>query len=129
MIPLAFIHSGQTALLLAVPMGMMSALGQCAFYDLAIRSCPPGLQGTLMMLVDSVNNLAFRGSDVVGTKIYGLSATHGFLYCVIAMTAIYVLILPTLLMVPKELISTSDGQPNAAVDASMMAEIGDAAAI
>jgi hypothetical protein len=109
-------------------MGMMSGFGQCAFYDLAMRSCPAGLQGTLMMLADSVNNLAFRGSDVLGTKIYGLSPTHGFLYCVIAMTAIFCLIPPTILLVPKELIATSDGEPNSAFDPVLVAELGEATA-
>ncbi len=128
MIPLAFIHSSHQALAMAVPMGLMSGFGSSAFYDLAIRSCPPGLQGTLMMLAESVNNLAFRGSDVLGTKIYSLSPTHGFLYCVIAMTAIFTLILPTILLVPRELIATSDGEPNPAIDAGMMGELGEATA-
>ena len=128
MIPLAFIHSGHLALIMAVPMGLLSGFGSSAFYDLAIRSCPPGLQGTLMMLVDSVNNLAFRGSDVLGTKIYGLSPTHGFLYCVIAMTAIYALILPTILFVPKDLIETSDGEPNPEVDAELLSELAESPA-
>ena len=128
LIPLAFIHSGQQVLVMAAPMGLMSALGQCAFYDLAIRSCPPGLQGTLMMAADAVNNLAGRASDVLGTKIYGLSPTHGFLYCVIAMTAVFTLILPVLLLVPKELIANSDGEPNPAIDAEMMSEIAGAPA-
>jgi MFS family permease len=128
MVPLAFVHSANQALVMASFMGMMSGFGQCAFYDLAMRSCPAGLQGTLMMLADSVNNLAFRGSDVLGTKIYGLSPTHGFLFCVIAMTAIFCLIPPTILLVPKELISTSDGEANPAIDAPMMAEFGEATA-
>jgi hypothetical protein len=128
MIPLAFIHSGNAALWMAVPMGLLSGFGSSAFYDLAIRSCPPGLQGTLLMAVDSVNQLAFRGSDVVGTKIYGLSPTHGFQYCVIAMTFIYALILPTLLLVPKQLIATADGEANPALEAAVIAEIGQAPA-
>lgn len=127
MIPLMFIHSGNGALWMAVPMGLMSGFGSSAFYDLAIRSCPPGLQGTLMMAVDSVDKLAFRGSDVLGTKIYGLSPTHGFLYCVFTMTAIYALMLPMILLVPKELISTADGEANPAMDVVMWAEIGDVA--
>jgi MFS family permease len=125
MIPLAFIHSGRQALLLAGVMGMMSGLGQCAFYDLAIRSCPPGLQGTLMMAADAANNLAFRLSDVLGTKIYGLSPTHGFLYCVIAMTATYALILPIILFVPRELIASSDGQSNPTLDAELLSELAE----
>ncbi len=124
MTPLAFIHSGHLALLMAMPMGLMSGFGTSAFYDLAIRSCPPGLQGTLMMLVEAVTNLAFRGSDVVGTRIYATSPTHGFLHCVIAMTIIYILILPALLLVPKDLIATADGEPNPQADAEMMAELG-----
>jgi hypothetical protein len=128
MIPLAFIHSGRQALLLAGVMGLMSGLGQCAFYDLAIRSCPPGLQGTLMMAADAVNNLATRASDVLGTKIYGLSPTHGFLYCVIAMTAVFALILPTILFVPRELIATSDGQPNPTLDAELLSELAESPA-
>jgi hypothetical protein len=107
----------------------MSSIGQCAFYDLAIRSCPPGLQGTLMMAADSVNNLAFRVSDVIGTKIYGMSATNGFRYCVIAMTCVFVLILPALLFVPRELIATADGEANAAVDSGLLREIADAPAV
>ena len=116
MIPLAFIHSSHQALAMAVTDGLDERVWPSAFYDLAIRSCPPGLQGTLMMMAESANNLAFRGSDVLGTKIYGLSPTHGFLYCVIAMTAIFALILPTILLVPKELIATSDGEANPAID-------------
>jgi hypothetical protein len=124
MIPLMFIHSGRGALWMAVPMGLMSGFGSSAFFDLAIRSCPPGLQGTLMMAVDAGNQLAFRGSDVVGTKIYGLSATHGFMYCVIAMTAVYALMLPTLLFVPKELVATADGEASPVLDAAMLSELG-----
>lgn len=127
MIPLAFIHSGNQALWMAVPMGLGSGLGSAALNDLVIRSCPPGLQGTLMMMGTAVNNLAFRGSDVVGTKIYGLSSTHGFLYCVIAMTTVYALILPALLLVPGKLIATADGEPNPALEAAVLAEIGDPA--
>ena len=128
MIPLAFVHSGREALLMSGVMGIMSSIGQCAFYDLAIRSCPPGLQGTLMMAADAVNNLAFRASDVLGTKIYGLSPTKGFLYCVIAMTATYTLILPAILFVPSELIATSDGEENRSMSGAMLAEISEAPA-
>ncbi len=129
MIPLAFVHSGRQALSMAALMGIMSSLGQCSFYDLAIRSCPPGLQGTLMMAADAVNNLATRASDVLGTRIYGLSPTHGFLYCVIAMTATYALILPAILFVPRELIATSDGQSNPTLDAELLSELAESPAV
>ena len=70
MVPLAFVHSGNLALMLAVPMGLMGGMATAAYFDLAMRSCPPGLQGTLMMLVSAGIMLAARGSDLLGAKIY-----------------------------------------------------------
>jgi Na+/melibiose symporter-like transporter len=110
MIPLAFIHSGNLAVVLAVPIGLMGGIATAAYYDLAIRSCPAGLQGTLMMLVEGVFLLSGRGGDLLGSYIYNSSPTNGFLYCVIATTLVYALILPLILLVPKELIATADGQ-------------------
>jgi hypothetical protein len=112
MMPLAFIHSAELAVWLALPIGMMGGIAAAAYYDLAMRSCPPGLQGTLMMAVDGGFQLSYRGGDWVGAKIYGLSATNGFLYCALATTAVYALILPVLLLIPRDLIRTADGQVN-----------------
>jgi hypothetical protein len=126
MIPLAFIDSAERALVLAVPMGLMSGLGTAAYYDLTMRSCPAGLQGTLMMLVTAVWMFSLRGGDVLGAKIYASSPAHGILYCVIAMTAVYVLILPVISLVPKEIIATADGEPNPEAEPVVMAELGEA---
>jgi predicted MFS family arabinose efflux permease len=129
MVPLAFVHSGDLALLLAVPMGLMGGLANAAYFDLAMRSCPAGLQGTLMMLVSAGIMLAARGSDLLGAKLYASSPTHGFLYCVVATTAVYVLILPVIPFIPKELIATTDGERNPAIEAEAVAaaKIGGAA--
>jgi MFS family permease len=127
MIPLAFIHTGVQALFLAVPIGLMGGVAAAAIYDLAMRSCPPGLQGTMMMLIEAGNQLSSRGSDLLGTRIYASSPTHGFLYCVIAITVIYALIVPVILLVPKDLIATTDGQANPKLDALMLAEIAETA--
>lgn len=124
MVPLAFIHSANLALVLAIPIGLMGGIATAAYFDLAMRSCPPGLQGTLMMLVDGVFVLSARGGDVLGSWIYKSSPTNGFLYCVIAITIVYALILPLILWVPKDLISTADGQPNAALAAQALEAIG-----
>ena len=124
MVPLAFVHSANLALALAVPMGLMGGIATAAYFDLAMRSCPPGLQGTLMMLVLGGNMLAARGGDLLGAKIYAGFPTQGFLYCVIATTAVYALILPVILWIPKHIIATADGVPNAEVDAEVAAEIG-----
>ena len=127
MIPLAFIHSGNLALLLAVPIGLMGGIATAAYFDLAMRSCPPGLQGTLMMLVDGVFALSARGGDLLGSKIYNSSPTNGFLYCVIATTVVYALILPLILLVPKQLIATADGEQNPEIEAEVLDEIAEAA--
>jgi predicted MFS family arabinose efflux permease len=123
LVPLAFIHSGAGALWSAMPIGMMGGVAVAAYYDLAMRACPPGLQGTLMMLVDGAYQLSYRAGDLVGVKIYESSPDHGFLYCVIAITVVYALILPILLLIPKELIATADGEPNTIVEAEVLAEI------
>jgi Major Facilitator Superfamily len=123
MIPLAFVDSAYLALALAVPIGLMGGIATAAYLDLAMRSCPPGLQGTLMMLVAGVLALSSRGGDLLGSGIYNSSAEHGFLYCVIATTVVYALILPLILLVPKQLIATADGEPNPEVEAEVQEEI------
>jgi hypothetical protein len=124
MMPLAFIHSAAAAVWLAVPTGMMGGIFVGAFYDLAMRSCPPGLQGTLMMMIEGVFLLASRGGDLVGARIYGSSPSNGFLYCALATTAVYALILPALLLVPKALLATADGERNPQLEAEVLAEVG-----
>jgi len=69
MIPPAFIHSGALAQILAASIGLMGGIATAAYFDLAMRSCPAGLQGTLMMLVDGVYILSARGGDVLGARI------------------------------------------------------------
>ncbi len=123
MVPLALIHSGSDALWLAVPIGMMGGIAAGAIYDLGMRSCPPGLQGTLMMMMDGVNILAQRGGDLLGSKIYSASPTHGFLYCVIATTLDYALMLPVILLVPKHVMNTRDGEANPVLSAEVAAEV------
>ncbi|KWR88045.1 MFS transporter [Cupriavidus sp. IDO] len=123
MIPLAFIHSANLALVLAAPIGLMGGVATAAYFDLAMRSCPPGLQGTLMMLVDGVLALSARAGDLLGSWIYNSSPTHGFTYCVIATTVVYALILALIPLTPKAVIATRDGEPNPEVDAAVLSEI------
>lgn len=122
MIPLVFIHSGTEAVWWALPIGMMGGIAGVAFYDLTMRACPPGLQGTLMMMVDGVYQLSYRGSDVLGSWIYASSPTRGFLYCVIATSTVYALILPLLLLIPRELIATRDGEANPVLEVDVLVE-------
>jgi len=128
MIPLVLIHSGTQALIMAVPEGLMGGLAVGAIYDLSMRSCPPGLQGSLMMLVEGVWLLASRASDVLGSAIYQADPKNGFLWCVIATTVMYAAIVPMILLVPKHVMATADGEPNAALEADVRAEIAKAGA-
>jgi hypothetical protein len=111
MVPLLFIHSVTGALIAALPIGLMGGIATAAYLDLIIRSCPPGLQGTTLMMSGGLYFIASRFGDVLGTNLYDYYG--GFSACVIAITVVYAMILPTILLVPKRLIATPDGQtPN-----------------
>ena len=60
MIPLLFVHTPAAAMAAAVVMGLMGGLASAAYVDLAIRSCPEGLQATMMMLVITVYWISVR---------------------------------------------------------------------
>jgi hypothetical protein len=60
------------------------------------------------MMSSSLYFAVSRFGDVLGTNLY--DHYGGFAVCVIAITVAYALILPTLLLVPKNLIATTDGQ-------------------
>lgn len=116
-LPLAFIRSGEQAMLLAMPLGLMGGIAGAAYIDLAMRSCPPGLQGTFMMLVSGAIALSTSVSNLLGSGIYSASPTHGFLYDVITTVLFTTAILPLLTLIPQELIATSDGERNPALEA------------
>ena len=107
-VPLLFAHSVASALAAAVPMGLMGGTATAAYLDLIIRSCPPGLQGTMLMMSGGLYFMAARFGDVLGTSLYARS--HGFTVCIIAITIVYALILPTLILVPPSIIATRDGE-------------------
>jgi MFS family permease len=108
MVPLLFIDTVTQALIAAVPIGLMGGLATGAYLDLIIRSCPRGLQGTTLMMSSSLYFVVVRFGDVLGTQLY--DRYGGFTVCVIAITIVYALILPALLLVPRRLIATADGQ-------------------
>ncbi|MFL5297589.1 MAG: MFS transporter [Phenylobacterium sp.] len=114
MLPLLIVHTAEGALLAAIPMSLMGGLASAAYLDLAIRSCPKGLQGTMMMLVSaSAYFIALRLGDLLGTEIYDRHG--GFVMTVVASTAVYALMLPVLLLAPRALTATRDGETLAGV--------------
>jgi MFS_1 like family len=108
MVPLLFIHSIAAALIAAVPIGLMGGISSAAYIDLLIRSCPRALQGTTLMISSALFFIAARFGDLLGTALY--DRYSGFTVCVIAITVVYALILPTLLLVPKHLTASADGE-------------------
>ena len=144
MIPLIFVHTVTSALWLAAPIGLMGGICSAAYIDLLIRSCPPGLQGTVMTLATTGYYIAVRFGDLLGTAVYQNYLIYlrpltrmfgfgwvggpvqnghgGFIVCAILTTLVYAMIIPILLTVPKRLIDKRDGQvvlePEAALPAT-----------
>lgn len=117
MVPLLFIHSATGALIAAAPIGLMGGVCSAAYYDLMIRSCPRGLEGTMLMFSTSLYWLITQAGNVLGSWLF--ERFHGFTVCVIAITIVYAAILPALLLVPRRLLSTPDGvAPPGGFDAS-----------
>ena len=109
MAPLLFVHSAAGALWAALPVGLMGGFATAAYLDLAIRSCPRGLQGTMMMLILTTGYwVAVRFGDLWGTDLYDHHG--GFRTAVFATIGVYALILPLLLLVPRRLTATADGE-------------------
>lgn len=107
-IPLLFVHSVTTALIAAAPMGLMGGVATAAYMDLLIRSCPTGLQGTVLMFAAAAYGIDVRFGDVLGTSLY--DHFGAFTACVIAITVVYALIMPLIFLVPRRLIATADGE-------------------
>src|SRR5512135_561360 len=107
-IPLLFVHSTTAALVAAGPIGLMGGVATAAYYDLMIRSCPRGLEGTVLMMSVGLYYIAGRFGDLLGTTLY--DRFGGFGVCVAAITITYAAILPTILLVPRGLIATPDGE-------------------
>jgi Major Facilitator Superfamily len=127
-LPMAFIHTGSQALLTAVIAGLLGGMANAAIIDIDIRACPPGLHGTLMMIIAAIYSLSARSGDVFGSWIFDLNPKHGFQYCVVAITVTYALILPLIPLLPKELTATADGEPNPDEETAVLAEIGETGA-
>jgi Na+/melibiose symporter-like transporter len=111
MLPVLFIHNVIGALLFAAPMGLLGGVATAAYVDLMIRSCPPGLQGSVLMAAAGLFALDGQFGNLLGTALF--DHFHNFTVCVAAMTLTNALILPALLLVPKRLIATADGQATA----------------
>ena len=106
MASLLFIRSAQGALVAAIPMGLLGGIGQAAFTALAIRACPKGLEGTMMMLFLALFWISQRFGDLWGADLY---QHHGGYNTTLWVTiGLYAAILPILFLVPRRLSDTVD---------------------
>ena len=106
-LPLLTVHSIQSALWAGIPMGLMGGFATAAYFDLLMRSCPSGLQGAAMLLGSGMFVLSDKLGDMAGASLY---SWHGFTACAWATAAVYACMLPILLLVPKRLTATKDGE-------------------
>jgi predicted MFS family arabinose efflux permease len=107
MLLLLVIHSPLQAMLCAMLMGAMAGTAGAAYFDLLIRSCPPGLEGTAMMLGSAVNFLVIRGADVVGTWLYQRGCFTG---CALSTVAVCACIIPALSLLPRSTLQPATGE-------------------
>jgi MFS family permease len=120
-VALPFVHSANEALIAAAPAGLMGGVATAAYLDLMIRSCPRGLQGTMLMLAAALYSIVSGLGNLLGTNLY--DHYHSFTICVVATTAVYALILPVLWLVPRRLTDTTDGQTPEVAFSADQAEI------
>jgi MFS family permease len=106
MVPLLFMKSAGGALWAAALLGPLGGLGQGAFQDLTMRSCPRGLEGTMMLLWWGVYWVSLRFGDLWGADLYDHHG--GFNTAVWATIGVYALMLPALLLVPRRITAGTD---------------------
>ena len=87
-------------------MGLLGGIGQAAFTDLAMRSCPKGLEGTMMMLFLALYWISTRFGDLWGADLY--QHHGGYNTTLLATIAVYAAILPVLLLVPRRISAGKD---------------------
>ena len=108
MTPLLIAGTPNQALVAAAAMGIIGGLGQAAYTDLAIRSCPPGLQGSMIMMFIAMYYVSLRFGDLLGAWLFDQQG--GYHTALYASMGVYALILPMLLLVPKRLTNTYEGE-------------------
>ena len=106
---LLFVRSPGLLVAIAPTMGALAAVGWCAICDLAIRSCPRGLQGTLMLLTAASGVLGYRFSDLLGARLYDIAPTAGFTLGIGISVLTCFLCLPVILLVPRDIMEIREG--------------------
>jgi len=111
MAPLLFIRSAELAVWSGLALGLLGGIAQVAFWDLAMRACPEGLEGTMMMLLWSCYWISYRLGDLWGGDLYDHHG--GFTVAIWATIGVYAAILPILLLVPRRITAGTDAAATA----------------
>ena len=98
LVPILLIHSIGSAVAVAILMGIMGGVGTAAYFDLLIRACPRGLEGTVMMLAVTGYWIFVKWGDLLGSWLYD---RWKYLPCVIVTTLLYASILLILPYIPR----------------------------
>ncbi len=107
LVPILFITSAKSAMLVAATMGAMGAVATAAYYDLLIRACPKGLEGTLMMIATAGYWIFGKWGDLLGSWLYD---RYKYIPCVVATTAVYAGILVVLAFIPRTITEDTEEQ-------------------
>ncbi len=106
--PLLIVHNTSSAMVAAVPMGVMGGPATAAYFDLLIRACPKGLHGTAMMLGSGAWALSAELGNVAGASLF--DHFHSFAPCAWATVLVYACLIPVMCFVPRELTLRRDGE-------------------
>jgi MFS family permease len=107
-LPLLMVHNINSAMVAAIPMGLMGGPATAAYFCLLIRACPAGLQGTAMMLGASAWVLSDRLGNLAGSALY--NHFKSFAPCAWATFFVYACLIPVLYFVPRHLLAARDGE-------------------
>ena len=107
--PLLFANHYWDTMGAAAAFGLLGGFGSAAYWDLLLRCCPKGLEGTATMMGWSLYWIAAKSSDLLGTYLY--DRLHGgFLQTIIVTTISYALIIPVLFIIPKVIMASREGE-------------------
>lgn len=95
------------AVAVSVLVGLPTAFGHIALFDLLRRACPRDLEGSAITLLYSALALAAGAGDIAGSWLY---QHGGFAICLAADAAANALVLPVLAILPAELVSRREGE-------------------
>ena len=107
LVPILFITSVKSAMLVAIATGVMGGVATAAYYDLMIRACPKGLEGTLIMLATTGYWIFGKWGDLLGSWLYD---HWKYLPCVVSTTAVYATILIVLAFIPRTVTEDTEEQ-------------------